>query len=506
MKYVGIASTVAGLGTASATATIDDSHEDGHGDAPRGTIEKLGQALPEDPPRYTYGQVREDGMYGAISSFASQGNDFTSSLFDLSDLENPEEVHRIEPPNDETRSNDIKFDGTRDGIYYRSMEADDFDEDDQVGEMGIEVIDYGYADGTAEDPEIIATLNTPNTGVHKLTEHPDETIIYLVDKDGEEPGVFTVDVEDPVNPEIVDFAGPDGYCHDLEVDMTRDALHTAYISGDFIGYVIFDLSDPYAPEELSRIDYADLPDYEEIGTAGFESCHQATFDPERDIAVVGDEVGSGIPGGKHFYDIGWDEGSPEDPIHIGFTHSPNAVEQDDDEPFFWTTHFANVVPCGDTTLLVDGGYHEGVWVADMTDPTNPQLSQQFQTREDEELIPQLGSGPVTPFLDPLHPPFVWSVEYNKERDFIFASDSLTGAYTFDVSPEEFEFRTIEEELAQTYEPRDEIGGQGLALAQHYNEEHATVPNTGGQVLTDDILAEIEDQVDEDPDETVITHH
>lgn len=93
---------------------------------------------------------------------------------------------------------------------------------------------------------------------------------------------------------------------------------------------------------------------------------------------------------------------------------------------------------------------------------------------------------------------MWSAEYNRERNFVFASDVLTGAYTFRISPEEFEFRTIEEELAQSFEPGDEIGPRGLGLAQHYNEEHASVPNTGGQVLTDDVLVEIEAQVDEEP--------
>jgi hypothetical protein len=501
MKYSGIAAAVAGVsGMGAVTADDEGDHENGRASAV-GSLSFLGHDFLENPPGvYTYGAVRDDGMYAVMGGYYGEGGSF---LVDLSDLENPEQAHRI-PSANTNRQNDVKFD-PRDGLYYRTQEANV-----EGGEDGFQVIDYGYSEGSVEDPEIIATVETPRTGVHKLEEHPEEPLLYPIDKDGEEPGILIYDVSDPGNPEYLSEFGPDGYCHDLEVDLGRELIHAAYIGGNFVGYVIFDISDPRSPEELSRVDYADLPDYEEIGTPGFESCHQASFDPERDLAVVGDEVGSGIPGGKHIYDIGWDEGSPEEPIHIGFTHSPNANEQGEDEPFFWTTHFHNVVPCeNDVTLLVDGGYHEGVWIADISDPTDPTPSQQYQTREDEELIAQLGSGPVVELLDGLHPPFVWSIEYNEARDFVFASDSLTGAYTFEVSPESFEFRTIEEEIRQSYEPTDEIGSEGLELAYHYHADHETVPNTDGAVMDDDALAEIEAIAEEEGvevEEYEMAHH
>ena len=486
LKYAGIATATGAVGTGAVTAD-DGDHEGGHGSAV-GSLSLLGHDFLENPPGiYTYGAVREDGRYAVMGSYYGEGGSF---LVDLEDLENPEQAHRLPSPNTD-RHNDVTFD-PRDGLYHRSQEANV-----ENGSDGFQVIDYGYDQGTIEEPEVVAEVETPRTGVHKIESHPIEPIIYVVDEDPEEPGILVYDVSDPTDPEYLSEFGPDGYCHDVEIEIDRDLLHAAFIAGEFVGYVIFDISDPRNPEELSRVDYADRPDYEEIGEPGFEGCHQASFDPERELAVVGDEIGEGIPGGKHIYDIGWDEGSPGNPIHLGFTHSPNAEEQGEDEPFFWTTHFHNVVPCGDVTLLVDGGYHEGVWVADITDPTDPTPSQQFPTREDEGLIDQLGSGPVVPFLETLHPPFVWSVEYNAERDFVFASDSLTGAYTFDVSPDEFEFRTIEEEIRRSSEPHDEIGEQGLELARHYHEEHATVPNTDGQRMTDEALAEIESLAEEE---------
>ncbi len=465
MRYVGIAATATGTASGGVAAREADD-----GSERRGTIDKLGQALPENPPRYTYGHVREDGLYGCVSSFPEGGNEYASTLYDLSDLESPEEVHRLPPANALTRSNDVKFD-PRNGLYYRSQEADDFGEDDQQGEMGVEAVDYGYAAGTPEEPEVVARIETPNTGVHKLTVHPEVPILYLVDKDGEEPGIISVDISDPSEPSIRNQFGPDGYCHDVEVDPIRNVLHAAYIAGDFVGYVIFDLDDPYRPAELSRVDYADLPDYEAIGEPGFELCHQAHYDPRRDLAIVGDEVGTGIPGGKHVYDIGWDEGSLENPIHIGFTHSPNAKEQTEEEAFFWTTHFHDVITRDDATLLVDGGYHEGTWLCDISDPRNPEPAEQYPTRDRED---ESAGHP------PSHAPYCWSAIYNEERGFVFASDTLTGVYTFRVDDDHFEFRTVEEELT------DDEGGidaDGIDLATHYYLHHASVPNTGGEPMT-----------------------
>lgn len=486
LKYTGIATTAIGA-TGVGTAVADDDNVDS-GESATGRLDLLGHAFLDNPPGiYSNGVLRDDGRYGLLGGYYGEGGSF---LVDLADLENPTQAHRLR--SDTTnRQNDVEFD-PRDGLYYRTQEPNI-----EGGELGFEVVDYGYDEGTVEEPTIIADVDTPRTGVHNFDAHPGEPFLYVVDKDDSAPGVLTYDVSDPTDPELVDESGPGGNGHEVNVELDRKLLHTAYISGDFVGYVVFDLSDPASPTELGRVDYAERPDYEEIGTPGFEGLHSARFDPERKLAVLSDETATGIPGGKHIFDIGWGEGSPENPIPIGFTHSPNAKEQSEDEAFFWTTHFHDVVPCGETTLLVDGGYHEGVWVADITDPTNPIPSQQFQTREDEQRAEQLGSGPVAEFIDHLHAPFAWSAEYNADRDFVFASDSITGAYVFEISDEEFEFRTIEEEIRRSYEPEDEVGEQGLALARHYNDEHATVPNTDGEVMTDDALSEIEALAEEE---------
>lgn len=486
LKYTGAAVVAAGT-TGTGVASAQDGGEES---ARRGRLRKLGRTLPEDPPRYNFGDVRPDGRYGAVSSFPRAGNIVASTLYDLSDLETPEQVHRLPPANELTRSNAIRFDALREGIYYRAQEPDDADADDPVGERGIEVVDYGYAEGTPEEPAVVAQLTTPNTGVHQLAVHPEQPVVYLVDETDDEPGVISVDTSDPTNPTIADQVGPGGYCHALEVDTVRNVLHTAFIAGDFVGYAILDLEIPLCPREISRVDYVDYPDYEEIGEPGFEACHQAGFDPERDLAIVGDEVGSGIPGGKHIFDIGWDEGSLEDPVHVGFTHAPNAEVQEEGESFFWTTHFHDVIPGSmtdsGTTLLVDGGYHEGTWLCDISDPRNPRPAEQYPTRDVEE-------NRILPGHAPSHPPYCWSAMYNEERDFVFASDTKTGAYTFRVSDEPFEFRTVEEELVGG---DNELDDDEVELAVHYYLDHASVPNTGGERMTRDALDDLLNRYEE----------
>ncbi|TYL36760.1 regulatory P domain-containing protein [Natronococcus pandeyae] len=424
MKRTGIASlTAAALG--SGVATADRDRPPGHDRRrTRGRLTPLGQELPPDADpnhvTYTFGHVSEDGQWGAASSFPG-ASPVLSSLYDLSDLENPELVHELEAPNEETRSNDVKFDPLREGIYIRSLEADDegsfFDpEPDPDGLEGIEVVDFDWEEGTPAEPKVLAYLETPNMGVHKFTEHPEEPVLYLIDKVTDEPGLIAVDFSDPHNPDIEKMFGPPGYCHDCEVEVGREALHAAYIIGETVGYVTFDISDPLDPEQLGFFDYEEQPDYTEIGEPGFELAHQIHPEPERELSIMGDEKFGGIPGGKHVFDTGWDEGSLEDPIPIGFTHSPDARDQDE-EPGAWTTHFHDVVYDRGEVLLVDGGYTQGAWVANITDPTDPTPTERYATDD--------GIDDVAPFA--------WGAHYNEARDFAFATDANTGVYTFEVS-------------------------------------------------------------------------
>ena len=414
LKLLGATATLGSLGTVAAQRQDEKPK--------KGRLKKLGHSLLSDPPGgYAEGAIRSDGQYGVLGSFLGEGGSF---LVDLSNPKDPTEVHRVSSPAS-TRNADVHFDH-RDGLYYRTQEPNI-----EGGEGGIEVIDYGWGDGSPEDPEIIAKLDADPT--HNVFAHPGEPVLYATNEEEADGGLEVWDVSDPVDPTLVGSFGPKADLHDVVVDPEREYAHCAFIGGDrdtdaFLdGYVLMDVNDPLAPEEVGRFDYEGRPDYEEVGTAGFESCHYANYDPERELVVVGDEIGTGIPGGKHVLDIGWGDGSPEEPKHVGFTHSPNAEVMDDPIEFLdWTTHNHDIVPKGETTVLVDGGYREGVWAADISDPTDPTPTDRYATLD--------GIEDANGMLIPENPPVAWGADYNRKRDLTLVADQVTGVYTFRVLP------------------------------------------------------------------------
>lgn len=396
---------------------------------PQPTLEKVGHSLLSDPPGgFAEAAVRDDGRYAVVGSFFGEGGSF---LVDLAIPFAPEEVHRL-PSSAGVRNADVTFD-TRDGLYYRTQEPNA----EGVEIAGVEIVDYGFEDGSVDDPTVVAELEAGAT--HNVRNHPAEDVhvVYTVNEHHADNGGMEVwDVVDPTEPELLGEAGPDGTCHDVVVDPERDLMHAAYIGleGVLDGYVILDVSDPRAPEEVGRLDYAPLPNYSSTGYEGFENCHYADYDPDRELAVLGDEIAYGVPGGKHLVDVGWDEGSVEDPRPVGFVRSPNAELMDPDpdndgapdsfEAFDWTGHNFDVVPTGNRTLLVSGDYHDGTVLYDVSDPTGPVALDQYRTRDraGEALGPSWAG----------YAPMAWDADYNEQRDLVVTSDMFTGIYVYEI--------------------------------------------------------------------------
>lgn len=430
LKLFGASLTVAG-----SIGTVYAKHESG-----ATTIQKLGHSLLDDPEgAFAEAAVRNDGEFAVVGSFLGTGG---SILVDVSDPTNPTKEHRVSS-SENFRNADVAFD-SRDGLYYRTLEPN-FSGGQGKGEGGVEIIDYGFGTGSPARPTKLTRIPTIDE-THNLEPHPNPgtNILYTVNEELETAGMEVWDVETPSNPEKIREAGPTGGLHDIVVDSDRNQMHAAYISDafgafdpaeHFAGYAIFDVSDPEDPSTIGRFDYAQAPDYdgdddgteeqEDVGTVGFERCHYATFDPERDVAVVGDEKATDVPGGKHVFDVS----NPANPTPVGFTLSPHAefMGDDDHEAFDWTGHNFDVLPPSESpsgnTLLVSGDYHEGMVVYDIEDTSDPTALDQYRTDDgapvDNPPILALGEAPMA-----------WDADYNSPNDMIVTSDMFTGIYTF----------------------------------------------------------------------------
>lgn len=422
LRTLGASLAIGGaIGSASATHPAD-SH-----------IRKLGHSRLSDPPgAFAESDVSDDGRLAVVGSFFGTGGSF---LADISDPANITELHRL-PSSQNNRQADVAFD-TRDGLYYRTLEPN---RDVGQGHFGFEVIDFGHDQGRAHSPAKVgkATVAGPS---HNLRPHPapDVPLLYVVNEETGTPGLEIWDVSRPNRPRRVRMAGPPGGLHDIVVDTEKEHAHCAYIfadedAGDFKGYAILDVSDPRNPTTIGTFDYEDTPDYADadafMGHDGFENCHFADYDPARDVAVVGDEKGSGEPGGKHLFDVS-DPADPT-PIQDGFFLSPHAefMGDDENEAFDWTGHNFDVVtptnsPTG-RTLLVSGDYHEGTVVYDIHDTSNPMALDQFHTVDEADQANE-------PFFPVGDPPMAWDADYNAERDIVVTSDMVTGLYVFELT-------------------------------------------------------------------------
>lgn len=97
--------------------------EDPPGDAVPGRIEPLGHTLPQESPFYTFGHVSPGGEWAVLGSFPTSESAVASTLVDLADLERPETVHELDTSDPGARTNDVKFDALREGLYYRTQEG-----------------------------------------------------------------------------------------------------------------------------------------------------------------------------------------------------------------------------------------------------------------------------------------------------------------------------------------------------------------------------------------------
>jgi hypothetical protein len=418
LKRLGIAGVVGTVGGAGAGVAGGDGPAYGRG------LEMVGHSMLSDPVgAFADSDIDPSGEFAVVGGYQGTGGSF---LVDLSQPADLLELHRVPGTNEDELNADVKFDPrttAEGGVYYRTQEG---------GPAGVEVVDFGFSEEhRPRDPEVVADLDIGDTHNVETVQRGDGTV-YLYAANEEGAGLDVVDVTDPANPRVITAVGPRGDVHDVDYDAERDLLHVAYISGRFVGYAILDASEPETLPTIGTFNYDGAKDYDEVTQGsfqideGFENCHYATADPDRGLAYVGDEKGLQVPGGKHVFDIGYDVGSLENPVPIGFMNTPNVeLQEEPDELFDWTTHNHSVVSRDDGTFLVGGDYRDGAVLYDVTDPRNPVPVDQYRT---DNGYPNAGQ-PLFPIGDP---PMAWTAEYHAPSGLVVVSDMVTGIYTFRV--------------------------------------------------------------------------
>ncbi|MDQ3984879.1 MAG: hypothetical protein M3280_00025 [Actinomycetota bacterium] len=259
------------------------------------------------------------------------------------------------------------------------------------------------------------------------SEYPDELSPSGV-RDRQGRGDFRlIDITDPTDPfEVSDWGvvsnlgGPPA--EGLGCDPDPIFGHGAEPSGDgtlvFVaywdsGFIALDVTDPENPIFLGRTVYPDNAD----GDA-----HSSTYDDERELLFAADEdfcknSGPATEKGYGYLRV-YDYSNLAAPEQIARYRTPNSRGVRAPGAGDYTIH--NPLLVGETLYV--SWYSDGVRILDVSDATNPEEVGFF--------VPPAAQNPVKPSQRFVlsQTPQVWGVDYDKERDLIFASDMNSGLW------------------------------------------------------------------------------
>ncbi len=226
---------------------------------------------------------------------------------------------------------------------------------------GVALLDFS----NAKQPRLLGASGPVRE--HTLTAYPGKPYVYVSPNgstgDGTRRGTEEiVDFSNPSTPKITTFVSNGIGCHDVGFFIKKDKQLAACAGG--VETQIWDVSDPLAPVVISR-----------TPTPQVFFNHSATFSPDGDLLVVGDEAFgvtscAGVPtGALWFYDVS----DPATPILTGYygAERGSAVSSFFATPDTWcSAHMYNFRPR--SRLLVTAWYEGGINVLDLTDPTAPE--------------------------------------------------------------------------------------------------------------------------------------
>ncbi len=364
----------------------------------------------------THAAVNEDLDLAAVGSFLSV--DPEVRIVDVSDPTEPEMTGVAEVgPGGDVRNSDIH--PTEPYVFTANEGGED------AGWAIVDASDKG-------DPELVSHTNVANvdSGVHNIQTFGDDYVICAMQ--APDRGIVVYDISDPEEPEEVSEYQKDGEREGGEL-----LIHAAHVRDEYVflahwdsGLVILDMSDPEDPKEVGSFDYQERADEADVP---LRNCHHAVPHPSKDLVLLGEEVGTGEPGYKHIVEFDLDEdGEDATELLSSFQFPQHANQPTGRQGFWWTGHFSDWGVGDQEDVVFSGDYKAGIQAFDIEDPEDPVRIDQYMPtegvgevrREDPERLDLLD-----------HVPFSWGAESQLAGDSgrVYVADATTGLYVVELT-------------------------------------------------------------------------
>lgn len=354
----------------------------------------------------THGAVNEALGLAAVGSFLSV--DPEVRIVDVSDPAEPVLTGWVETgPGGDIRNSDIH---PTEPLVFTANEGGP--------DAGWAVVDAS----DRSDPELLTHVSVEGAraGVHNVQTFGEDHVICALQHP--DRGIVVYDVSDPGAPEEVSEFQVDGH-----------VIHAAHVREEYVflahwnaGMWILDMSDPAEPEVVASFDYRER---QEEADVPLRNCHHAVPHPTKDVVLLGEEVGGEHPGYKHVVSV--DLGSGETELLSSFQFPQHARQPTGNQSFWWTGHFSDWGVGDQEDVVFSGDYKAGVQTFDLSDPSDPRRIHHYQPTEGVGEIRREDPDRLD-LLD--HVPFTWGAESSLAGDsgYVYTSDATTGLYVLEL--------------------------------------------------------------------------
>lgn len=329
----------------------------------------------EDDTLRLFSEVAVDGAQEVVTektwAYVATGDGF--AVVDWRNPNRPERVGTWHAPG--TGIADVKVD---DGLLAVSTQGEDHDHgpgEDPDADPDAQIGTHLYDVSDPTNPQYLSTFQVLPEGVHNA--HLVDNTLYLCkEAPFDESALIIVDVSDPTDPTelsrwILEEVHPD-------LDSVTNFVHDVYAQGDYAylaywdaGCRVLDVSDPTDPVEVSwfgQTENADMgmdgdPWDRVYGSPG--NAHYVQPSPDGDHVYIGAETYAGESGGITVFDVT----DFDDPQRVA------EIEAEDRNPGIFpdTAHNFDVT----SNRLYTSWYDAGARVYDITDPSNPKQTYEY---------------------------------------------------------------------------------------------------------------------------------